>query len=95
MNPHSVLLVIEKPPEGAPTESEWQTLSQHIQAAAQTNRQIETLAENCLLIPMQSGLQTASELMARAGRSGLRCRAMFFADKPDWVDVKKDSPPEV
>jgi hypothetical protein len=85
MKPHSVLVVLEVTSEAGPKQAEWLALLQAIKAAAKKNGQIEILAQNVLLIPLQNGLQLASELMAQAGQFGFRYRALFFEEEPPWI----------
>lgn len=85
MKPHSILIVFDVPSEAGPAQSEWLTLSQTIEAVAKKNTQIQMLAANILLIPLQNGLQQASDLISLAGRRQVRYRVLYFEQEPQWI----------
>jgi hypothetical protein len=47
--------------------------------------EIETLGENCWLIPLSGGLQRLAAVVSAAEGRHLRHRALFFQEPPIWV----------
>jgi hypothetical protein len=87
---HSVLLVVEKPTEPTIPLSNWHTFLHAIEGFGPPRPQIQRLADNVWLIPLQpNGLMDLTILvMAAAHEHRLACKTHFFDKEPEWCRVE-------
>ena len=84
VNPHSVLIAFEKPSTTSELAN-WESMRRALPSVIGKGGKVEELADLVLLIPLQSGLQIASDVMSSAAKFGLRYRVLYFEQAPDWI----------
>ena len=90
---HSALLFIAMPDTATPDgKQRWLVAGRSIEDATAKHSGIETLGENCWLIPLGSGASALAEFVRAADSHKLQHRVLFFEKAPDWVRSKADGP---
>lgn len=83
---HSALLVIEKKTgEDFRVDAAWESSMAAIKEILKIADQVQPLAENTLLIPLQSDLSTLSLLISECLKRHLSYKVLFLDEAPNWV----------
>jgi hypothetical protein len=94
MNPHSILIVIEKSNDDDTTRrGEWSSLTQAIRNVLSKEKGTEILAENVFLIPLQNGLKALNCVLDLSRDFHYPCKAVFLEKEADWICYPSKSNP--
>ncbi len=87
---HSAMLFIMKP-DTLRTDGmrQWQEFLGDIESAKPEPTNTEMLADNCWLIPLDSGASFMAVVVAMATGCELGHRILFFERAPQWVQLPK------
>jgi hypothetical protein len=92
---HSILLVAERPPSKSPEKRDhaksdsYETFVKALQDSISKNTNIEALAENVLLISIDSTLEPLSEVIRNL--SDVPYKYTIFDEKLEWHAVKGEA----
>ena len=85
---YSILLVVEKP-DGKDFQSlgKWQKVSSHLKALASTNKDLQYLGENCLLISLHYNLLSLYQVLEEVG---LDYKYTILNEEIEWHGESKE-----
>lgn len=85
---HSILLVVSKPKtDNYEDEEKWKGCLRNVRTLTTQNKDIEMLAENVLLLPLDLDLNAVSQIHSLL--LGLPYRYIIFDEEIQWHEVSK------
>ena len=86
----SILLVFEKPDTtNHNNEQRWRGLTLNLEDLAKSNKEIEILGDNCLMLPIDRGLDIFHQVLDPHRSLGVSYKYLILPEGIEWHIVKK------